>query len=447
MPSTRESIARVLEEKLADGIAFLPPSATPRRLFGPSSFPGKISAIVGMRRSGKTTFLHQMRREALEQGIPLERLPFINFEDERLGGIEGEDLAFLVEEYFRRFPAYRKAATVIWHFDEIQTVPGWEPFLRRLLDTEKVEVRITGSSAALLSREIATALRGRAWEIPLYPFSFAEYLSHSGHPVPPRPDFLSSVERSSLEADFRQWLVSGGFPEVQGILESLRRTVLSDYVDVAMLRDVIERHNLSNVVSLRWMVRQLLCNAGSAFSVEKFHAALKSQGLAVAKDTVHQILSYLEDCFLVCTVWMDSDSERRRMVNPRKAYPVDSALMALYDRSGKANTGHALETMVLVELLRRRAEVGYVKTGSGREVDFLARMPSGEIELIQVCADVSNAETAEREFRALIEAAPFYPGAVCRLLTLNRPGSLPEVPQAVLVQPTYEWMLGGERTG
>lgn len=240
---------------------------------------------------------------------------------------------------------------------------------------------------------------------------------------------------------FAQWLVSGGFPEVQGQPEAVRRAILSDYVDVAMLRDVIERHSLSNVVSLRWMVRQLLGNAGSAFSVEKFHAALKSQGLAVAKDTVHQILSYLEDCFLVGTVWMDCDSERRRMVNPRKAYPVDSGLMALYSRSEKANTGHALETMVFVELQRRRADVHYVHTKSGREVDFIARMPSGEMQLIQVCADVTNSETADREFRSLVEASPEYPKATRHILTLNRPGPLPTIPEGILVQPAYEWML------
>ena len=441
MAVIKERIARVLEAKLADGISSLPPAATTRRIAQEYSFPGKISAIVGMRRSGKTTFLHQMRHEAVERGIPLQRLPFINFEDERLGGIEGEDLAFLVEEYYRRFPAFRANETVIWHFDEIQVVPGWERFLRRIMDTEKVELRITGSSAALLSREIATALRGRAWEVPLFPFGFEEYLVHAGRTVPPRPDFLSSVQRSALENDFRQWLVSGGFPEVQGCPEDVRRRILSDYVDVAMLRDVIERHGLSNVVSLRWMVRQLLCNAGSAFSVERFHGALKSQGLAVSKDTVHQILAYLEDCFLVLTLWMDTDSERKRMVNPRKAYPVDSALIALYDWSGKANTGHALETMVLIELLRRRAEIRYVRTASGKEVDFIARMPSGESELIQVCADLTNTQTAERELGALAEAAREYPAATCRLLTLNRAVSPIEVPEGLILQPAYEWML------
>ena len=109
------------------------------------------------------------------------------------------------------------------------------------------------------------------------------------------------------------------------------------------------------------------------FDVEKFHGALKSQGIAIARDTLHRLLSHLEDCFLVRVVWMESNSERQRMVNPRKAYPVDPGLIPVFDRTGRANTGHALETAVLVELERRGFEVTYLRTPEGYEVDFLAR--------------------------------------------------------------------------
>jgi predicted AAA+ superfamily ATPase len=447
----RESILRVLEEKLADSQLSSPPALPPnsaamgpgtrRRLHGPLTIPGKVTAITGMRRSGKTFFLHQLRHQSLMDGVSPDRLPFINFEDERLADIQGEDLASLVETYYRRFPAYRGSKPVYWHFDEIQTVPGWERFVRRLMDSEKAEIRITGSSAALLSREIATALRGRAWEVPLYPFGFAEYLDHNGIPVPENADFLSGPARSVLESAFRNWLLSGGFPEIQGHPLEVRRAMLSDYVDVAILRDVIERHNLTNVVSVRWMVRNLLGNAGSPFSIEKFHAALKSQGLSVAKDTLHQILAHLEDCFLVHTLRIDSDSERRRMVNPRKAYPIDSGFIPIYTRSNKANLGHALETMILIELLRRHARVDYIKTASGYEVDFVARLPSGHTELIQTCISLEDPPTAEREYRALLEAAPEYPDATLRVLTLNRSLAIPDQPRGIIVQPAYEWIL------
>lgn len=435
-----------LSEKLSDSLSPPLPTGTPRRVFGAVRLPGKATAVVGMRRAGKTMFLHQIRRELLSGGTTRERLPYINFEDERLAGMTAEHLHPLVEDYFRRFPAFRGSETVTWCFDEIQVVPGWEKFVRRLLDSEKVELFLTGSSAALLSREIATALRGRAWEVVMHPFSFTEALHHNGHTIPNQPDFLDGPARSTLERKFIDYLTAGGFPEVQGADAATRYQLLRDYVDVAMLRDVVERHHVSNVAGLRWLLRHLLGNAAGLFSVEKFYGALKSQGLAISKDTVHQLMGYLQDCFLVRTVWMAADSERQRMVNPRKAYPVDPGLIPVFDRTGRSNMGHALETAVLVELERRRAEVAYVKTPQGFEVDFLARYPSGETELIQVCADATASETAERELRALVAAGKRFPEARKMLLTLTRDGLPANTPDDVIVQPAYVWLLASPST-
>ena len=377
----------------------------------------------------------------LPSAARLDRLPYINLEDERLEGLKASDLHVLVEEYYRRFPDLRGREVVTWCLDEIQTVPGWERFVRRLLDTERVEVILSGSSAAFLSREIATAMRGRAWEVVIHPFSFEEVLRHRGQTVPERPDFLPAAERSSLEHAFLEYLTVGGFPEVQGVDTPTRQRLLSDYVDVAVLRDVVERHRVTNVAGLRWLVRHLLGNAAGLFSVEKFYAALKSQRFAISKDTVHQLVGYLEDCFLVRTVWVEAASERRRMVNPRKAYPVDPALIPLYDRTGHANLGHALETAVLLELERRGYTIAYVRTPRGGEVDFLARRPTGEAELIQVCADARDPQTASRELDALADAAHRHPRATRRLLTLTRDGLPAEVADGIIAEPAYVWML------
>ena len=440
-------LREALVEKLAESLAGPLPDGTPRRIFGAPGLPGKATAIVGMRRAGKTTYLHQLRRERLAKGAARDRLPYLNFEDERLTELQAGQLGFLVEEYGRRVSQDAARGPVTWCFDEIQVVPGWERFVRRLLDAGGNEVIVTGSSAALLSREIATALRGRAWEVPLFPFSFAEALLHGGQTLPADPAFLSGTKRAAIERAFREWLVVGGFPEAQGLDGASRAQLLRDYVDVAMLRDVVERHGVGNVTGLRWLVRHLLGNAAGLFSVEKFYAALKSQGVAISKDTVHQLLAHLEDCFLVRMVWLESTSERQRMVNPRKAYPVDSGLIPVFDRSGRANVGHALETAVLIELQRRRCEVTYVRTPGGFEVDFLARDLEGKPELIQVCADASDPTTADREIRALLEAGEMHPKAQKRLITLHRDGRPGAAPPEIIVQPAYEWMLlppGGE---
>jgi predicted AAA+ superfamily ATPase len=438
---TSSQVNAWLAEKLADSLSAPLPKLTPRSIRGAVSMPGKATAVIGMRRSGKTFFLHQMRQEQVAKGTRRDRLPYINFEDERLGGMEAGHLTSLVETYYRQHPELRGKETVTWFFDEIQVVPGWERFVRRLIDSEKVQVFITGSSASLLSREIATALRGRAWEVVIHPFSFEEFLRHRGVDVPAQPEAMSSHERSMIERAFLDYLAAGGFPEAQGLDAPTRRQLLNDYVDVAMLRDVVERHSVTNVAGLRWLLRHLMGNAGALFSVEKFYASLKSQGFAISKDTVHNLLAHVEDCFLVRTVWMEAGSERQRMVNPRKAYPVDPGLIPVFDRSGRRNLGHALETAVLVELERRRAAVTYVRTPSGREVDFLARHRDASMELIQVCADPADAETMERELLALQDAGSLYRRATRRLLILTRDMRLPEVPEGVIVQPAYLWLL------
>jgi predicted AAA+ superfamily ATPase len=143
----------------------------------------------------------------------------------------------------------------------------------------------------------------------------------------------------------------------------------------------------------------------------------------------------------VRTVWIEADSERKRMVNPRKAYPVDPGLIPIFDRASAADAGRALETAVLIELERRGMTVTYLRTPEGHEVDFLARSAAGDTELLQVVSDATQVEVAEPEIRALEEAGRLYPRAVRRLLTPTRDALPSAAPEGILAQPAYEWML------
>jgi len=214
-----------------------------------------------------------------------------------------------------------------------------------------------------------------------------------------------------------------------------------------MLRDVVERHEGGNVTALKWLVRHLLGNPASMFSVEKFHRTLRSQGVAVSRDTLHDLLGHLQDCFLVRTVWMESASERQRMVNPRKVYPIDPGLVPLFDRTGRSNLGHLLESVVLIELERRHAEVAYVRTASGLEVDFLARYPDRGPELIQVCTDATDARTLARELRTLDEAGREHRGVRATLITATAEGLPERVPARVAAIPAHTWLLSKEADG
>lgn len=249
---------RVLGEQLAESLRTPLPPYTSRRVHGRTRFPGKATAVFGMRRAGKTTFLHQIRQEAIARGTAPTLVPYLSFEDERLIDLTANDLGLVLDEHAHMIPAEAADAPVTWCFDEVQLVAGWERFVRRLLDERRAEVFVSGSSAALLSREIASSLRGRAWPVLMHPFSFEEACRHRGIPIPERRDILSRRDRLCLERAFTDWLHAGGFPEAQGLDAPSRHQLLRDYVDVAILRDVVDRHRVSNVTGLRWLARHLL---------------------------------------------------------------------------------------------------------------------------------------------------------------------------------------------
>ena len=435
-------LIEILRQKILDGQAQGIPAFTRRDVRLPG-IAGKAVAVTGMRRTGKTTFLWQVLSDRVAAGLPREGILYINFDDERLADMTAAHLASLLEEYYRLHPGWRDARQATFLLDEIQLVPGWEPFARRLLDTEKVELFISGSSARMLSREVASSMRGRAMEARIFPFSFREYLRHRGR-EPHSPERLPKAARSALVKDLRAYLLEGGFPEAQGADARDRVQLLRSYVDATLLRDVIERYAVAQPVALRQLTRDLLAGAAGLFSVHRYYNQLRSQGFSIAKDTVHAFLGHLEDAFLIHSVWLAADSERRRMSNPRKIYPADTSLIPLFDRSGRLQPSKALETAVLLELLRREAEVGYVRTTAGFEVDFLVRLPAGGEQLIQVSAEIGDPATRDREVRALLAGAAESPRARLLLVTLT-PEAAREVPPPIRVVDAAVWLLGSDR--
>lgn len=439
MTLQEDQFGPIIRQKILDSQAAALPQLTRRDVWLPA-VPGKAFAVIGMRRAGKTSFLWQQLARRHAEGTARDGLLYFSFEDDRLAGLRAEHLDLLVQQFYRLHPHWRDSRRATFFLDEIQLVEGWERFVRRLLDSETLDIFISGSSAKLLSREVATSMRGRALEAIVTPFSFREALRHSGQEPETPADRLSKAERSRLDHALLRYLAEGGFPEAQALDARSRHDLLRSYVDVVLLRDIMERHNLGQPQVLRWLVQQLLGNAAGAFSINKFHADLKSRGVAIGKDSLHQMLAHLEDAFLVTSISLATDSPRRRQVNPRKIYPVDTGLMALFDNSGKANLGHALETAVLHELLRRGASVAYVLTGNGLEVDFRATLPDGQTWLVQVCLDATAPATWAREVRALQDARKDWPQARCLLIALDLPLHAAP-PEGIECHAATNWLL------
>ena len=430
----------VLEEKLNAALAPAAVQTLTRRDAALPKLPNKVHAVTGMRRSGKTTFLKQLVAEQHSAGSH-ERAVYIGFDDDRLAEIKADQLSAILEAYYRRFPSLRRKETVSWFLDEIQLVPGWERFVRRVLDTEKVSLVVSGSSARMLSREVHTSLRGRGIETVIRPFSFREFLRHRAEEPAAEPRRWTADQRSLIEKRFGEYLLDGGFPEAQGLAPTLQVELLQGYVDTVLFRDVIERYAVSQISALRWVMRHCLRNPAASMSVHRLFLDLKAQGHAVSKDSVHALLAHLIDSYLFATVSLHTASERQRNSNPRKVYPADPGLIRGFDFQGRSNLGHALETAVFNQLQRRGAQVEYLRTTEGYEVDFYAHHPAGGTSMLQVCADPAPEQTRKREVRALSSALaenPKIPGA---LLVLTQEQAVALSGESFRVVPAYEWML------
>ncbi|AWI10269.1 ATP-binding protein [Ereboglobus luteus] len=437
-----DQLSAVVREKLADAVEMEFPPGMRREQVLPG-VPGKAHAITGMRRAGKTFYLFQCLQDALARGADRERLVYFNFEDERLEGMTAARLSQIVEAYYQRFPEFRRKAEVLFCFDEIQIVPGWERFVRRLMDSEKVRVCLSGSSAKMLSREVATSMRGRAMETVITPFSFREFATARGVAVPAQDAVPAARARSLLQKTLDDYLRIGGFPEALHVSsEQDRVNLLQGYVDSVLFRDVAERHAVGNLVALRAFVRQLLRNPAKEFSVSKIAADFASRGIAVSKETLLAFLDYFEDAFLVAPISIFSRSERRRQVNPRKLYLADHSLAAAFSPSAGIDRGRLLENVVACELARKTRDLAYVRTSGGLEVDFIATAFDGSRHLIQVASDVSSRQTWAREVKALLEAKEETRDATTWLLCEVMPPADFEMPEKVNVMPLCQWLCG-----
>jgi hypothetical protein len=414
------------------------PTFTRRRVSLPL-LPNKIDTVIGMRRTGKTWFLFQVMADLLAQGQSRESILYVNLEDERLLPMQASDLQQISEIYYRRYPGMHEK--LCWFFfDEVQNIPGWERFVRRLLDTGRMRLCVTGSSSRLLSREIATSLRGRSLATEMFPFSFAECLDHQGVGI--EPDLRPGAKKRALLANrFHAYLDQGGFPEAQGIDNDHRIRILQDYLDVVILRDLVERYQIAGTAALRYLIRHLVNSAGSLFSVNKFYNDLKSQGIAVSKNTLHDYLQYLSDAYLFFQVPIHAGSERSRLVNPRKVYAIDTGLARACSRSLNPDRGRLLENLVFLELRRKHATIEYYKTRSGREVDFLVTDRSGRQTLVQAAAVLRDAETRTRELKALDEAMVELGLNRAVIVTLDQEENLETGCGRIEITPAWQWLL------
>ncbi len=360
--------------------------------------PTKIKVAIGMRRSGKTYFFYQQILKMLSEGIDRKTVLYLNFEDDRLLPLNEQVLAKLVDAFYALYPENHARKCYLF-FDEIQNVKNWPIVIRRLHDSKQVEIFLTGSSAKLLSKEIATNLRGRSLAIEIWPYSFNEFIRAKKATIDRALFDKYTLDR--LSQLFRHYLTEGGFPEIIAYAPDVRQKTLQEYLDVVIYRDLIERHNIKNPSVIKYMILSMIHNVGKPFAVNKFYNDLKSQGHAISKDQLYQYLDHIEDAFLSFPTAVFDPSCRKAQVHPKKIYAIDTGMARALTLEYEKDLGRLFENVIYLDLRRLGYKVNYYLTQERYEIDFLAQTSRGKKKFFQVAWDMQDAKTEEREERAL----------------------------------------------
>lgn len=389
----------------------------------------KIISLVGSRRVGKTFYFYQLINNLLDKGVSKECILYINFEDDRLFPIKTGELNDLLEAYYELYPDLKNKKKYFF-FDEIQNVKNWEIFVRRIVDKEKVEMYITGSSSKLLSKEIATSLRGRTLTFYLYPLSFKEFLKFKNIQV--EKDISYSTKRFKIKYLFKEYLEYGAFPEVVKS-EKLKQDILSNYFEMVIYRDIVERFSIRNINLLKMLSKYLITNVSSRFSINSYYKSLK-QETKVSKETILEYLSHLSDINLIHLVPIFSYSLKVQQVNPSKAYCIDTGLRNAVSLRFSEDEGRLAENVVFIELKRRGHEIFYWK--NTKEVDFVIKDKNNKI----IAFNVSYTdEIDEREITSLQEFKTKYSSKIKDLIILTKDAEGKK--GNITLIPLWKWLL------
>lgn len=391
--------------------------------------PKKVITVYGARRSGKSFYFYTLIKKLLQKDIKKERILYINFEDDRILPLTFKELNLLIEAYFELYPE-NKDKEIFLFLDEIQNIKNWEVFVRRIYDKEKVRIFITGSSSKLLSREIATSLRGRTLSFALFPLSFKEFLKFKEAAL--ERNFQYSPSRFKIKKYLTEYLEWGGFPEIS--LEknlTLKKKILSDYFKSLVYQDLIERFSLENSALLEDLLKFLFTNISGLFSANSYYRSVK-QNLPVSRETVSSYLAFIEETGYFFFLPQFSYSLKVQKATPKKIIVLDNGLRNKIAFRFSQDHGKLAENLVGTSLRGQGQDVFYWK--DKREVDFVVKQGKN-LSGINVSFDP---EIDKREIDSLLEFKERFKN-VKELLLITR--DLETTERKIKCVPLWKWLL------
>ena len=390
----------------------------------------KVVTVTGPRRAGKTYLLFQYILELIKKGTPIEKILYINLEDERLD-LTLKTLDLILQSYRELYPDIYLNECYFF-FDEVQNIDGWERFIRRVYDTVTKNIFITGSNSKLFSEEIASSMRGRTIKYEVFPLNFKEFIRFKAFDFDEDRDFYSSEKRAKLIQLFNEYMIYGGFPEVVFLEEVLKIRTLQEYFEVMLYKDMAERYQIKDTILLKYFLKRLAENVGKFFSVHKVYNELKSQGIKAGKDTLYKYLDFAEASYMVKLLKKHYKSVIKTEFGEKKIYLIDTGLLNSIKLFEKKDYGVLLENLIFKEIFPRTKNIICFK--EKKECDFLV---DNKIA-IQVCFDVRDSLTLKREIVGLKEACKYFNLKQGYIITYDHKDMIKEDGINILILPGYE---------
>lgn len=390
--------------------------------------------FVGVRRAGKSFLLYEKIQQMLSEGHTWDEILYLNFEDERLGSLDINDMDSILECHMEMGGVAKPALFL----DEIQNIDGWEKFARRVSDS-KYMVWITGSNAKMLSKEMMSTLGGRYIPIEIYPFSFAEYLRWAGIPYDEK-SLLGTSARVNVKKAYEEYFKWGGLPESLGL--SVKRNYISSVYQKIYLGDICTRNKISNPNLLRLLIKKIAEGVKQPVSYTRLSQVLSSVGGKITVPTTSSYICYSEDAWLLLRVHNISSSFSEKETNC-KYYFVDNGILSIL-LVDPATT--LMENLVALQLFRiyghdQDNERVYFYN-SNVEVDFY--VPEDKLA-IQVSYSISgDIDTREREVGALQKLPKALPCKRRIILTYDEQQIIEDEYGKIEVIPCWKWILGIE---
>ena len=387
--------------------------------------------LIGIRRAGKSYTLYQDILSKLSTGAAkIEDFLYINFEDERIAPITGNELGLLLDAYWE---LYDQKHPYIY-LDEIQNINGWEKFARRLAE-EKRKVMITGSNAKMLSREIASSLGGSYIQRNIYPFSFKEFLDYHGVNLTRNWEFNPELRRTIVR-HFAEYFIHGGFAESFDKVD--KREWLTSLYQKILMGDIVERNKIRNPRILRLIARKLAESVMQPTTLKRLENIIKSTGDSISPAVLKDYLSYMEDAYLIISIpnLISPITEQQTIM---KRYFADNGILSLFFMGGETKL---LENIVAVHLNRQYPstldEQRIFYYNKGVEVDFC--VPENNLA-IQVSYSIDDSNTYEREVGGLAKFLKAYKQYRGMVVTWDTEQQITEDGITINVVPVWKWLL------